>query len=178
MIRIGELCQKNEFTIAQEHLATAITQSVMSSVYYIVFGKGEKIKKGNFLLTCPVNELHEMGARMLADLLEIYGWDVRYLGAIMPSLSVIEIMQQEQPYILGVSCTMTFNLKYAKELIQKVRLEYEKNIPIIVGGMIFNIDASLVNLVGADYHGRDFKSTIEKLNAIILKGDESYAVAE
>ncbi|MBM7616143.1 cobalamin B12-binding domain-containing protein [Alkaliphilus hydrothermalis] len=167
MIHVGELWQKNQFTVAQEHLATAITQSVMSSLYYQLFHETQAKRKGKILLTCPGNELHEMGVRMLADLMEMDGWNVIYLGANMPSFSVMEMIEKEQPDIVGVSCTMSFNLKHAKELVEKIKERYE-NLPIMVGGMVFNIDPTLIKYVGGDHYGKTFDETLELLDKLNL----------
>jgi len=54
----------------------------MSQMYDKLFD-GER-KNKTILSVCPGMELHEMGARIVADLFENHGWDSIFLGAAVP----------------------------------------------------------------------------------------------
>jgi MerR family transcriptional regulator, light-induced transcriptional regulator len=169
MIHIGELWQENKITVAQEHLTTAIVQSIICSLYNKVFDNKTAENKGKIMLTCASNELHELGSRMLSDLLEMEGFDVKFLGAYMPNYSVLEMIEKESPLIVGISCTMSFNINYVKELILKLKGSSERKIPIVVGGRAFDIDRELVEYVGADYYAKEFEESLELFNKLSLQ---------
>lgn len=42
------------------------------------------------------SELHEIGARMVADLFEYHGWDSIYLGAVVPA-EAIKLLGEHRP---------------------------------------------------------------------------------
>ena len=54
----------------------------LSQLYPLIFGQKRRGKR--VLVACVGSELHEIGARMVADLFEYQGWDSIYLGAAVP----------------------------------------------------------------------------------------------
>ncbi len=162
MIKVGELWEANKFTVAQEHLATAITQRIMSYLYSNYFDFSIENYKAKIIMTCAGSELHELGARMTADLLELQGYDVIYLGANTPVFTILNTISSEKPDFIGISCTMSFNIKYTKELIGKIQ-ETDEDIKIIVGGRAYTTDSSLIDYVQADFYGNSLDSTLEFL---------------
>jgi MerR family transcriptional regulator, light-induced transcriptional regulator len=169
MVYIGELWQANKLSVAQEHLATAITQSIICSMYHKIFTTKPLKNKGKVIMTCASNELHELGTRMLSDILEIDGFNVNFLGANMPPYAVMEMIEKESPLIVGISCTMSFNIKYVKDLILRLKNAIPAQVPVLVGGRAFDIDKKLVQYVGADYYAREFTETLELLNKLSLQ---------
>ncbi len=117
---IGRLWQTGRVTVAQEHYCSAATQLIMSQLYpYIFTGRRDK---GRRLVACCVGgELHEIGLRMVADLLEMAGWDTYYLGANTPAATVLETLAQREADVLALSATIHFNIGALTELIDALR---------------------------------------------------------
>jgi len=161
LYKIGSLWEKGNITIAEEHLATSTVGRVMAYIYlkYLKFFSPKKSKSKALVLT-PPNELHELGARIVADLLEIDGWDVLFLGANVSKQNLIEIVKKNKPKLVAFSITMPFNLKWVKETIGLL-----KNIKIspkvIVGGFVFNLAPDLYKKLDADYWAKDAKEAVE-----------------
>ncbi|MEI7726796.1 MAG: cobalamin-dependent protein, partial [Bacteroidota bacterium] len=147
---IGRLWQSNRITVAQEHLCTAATQLLMSRLYPFMF-TGERNNR-KMVATCVPGELHEMGARMVADFFEMEGWDTYYLGANMPIDGVVRYLVETKPLFLAISATMTFHISQVEEMIKKIRAEslIPANLKIMVGGYPFNIAVNLWKELGAD----------------------------
>ncbi len=162
MTKVGELWEANKFTVAQEHLATAITQRMMSYLYSNHFNFSIEHYKAKIIITCAGSELHELGARMTADLLELEGYDVIYLGANTPVFTILKTISSEKPDFIGISCTMSFNIKYTKELVEKIQKANE-DIKVIVGGRAYSIDNSLIEYVKADFYGDILDNTLKFL---------------
>lgn len=171
MVQIGELWQLNKISVAQEHLATAITQNIISSFYPTLLQsiKDRKEVKGNVLVACPGNELHELGARMLSDVWELEGWDVTYLGSNIPPHFIAETLSHGGFDVLGLSCALSFNVRFVQETIDKLKEVKQFDGSVIVGGRIFNVDPALQNYVAADYYGKDFYEAITILEEIKQK---------
>lgn len=161
MVEIGRLWEINEISIAQEHLATAITQSVISSFYEYLFSHKNKEYKGKMILTCVGDELHELGPRMLADLIEMDGWDVRYLGANMPIDAVFEMVVKEKPDLIGIAATIEGNKEEVRALIKRIKEEYGPSIPVMVGGLAFTLFPDLFDFTGGDFIGKNFNEALE-----------------
>lgn len=155
---VGHLWEMGKISVAEEHLATAIVGRVMAQVY-TMFPKTKK--KSKAIVTASPNEFHELGARIVADLLEMAGWDVYYLGANVPALELIKIIKKRRPKLLAISVTMPFNIEKAENLICEVKkLEIVKP-KIIVGGLAFNIFPDIYKAIGADFWAPDAKGAVE-----------------
>ncbi|MDY0079188.1 MAG: cobalamin-dependent protein [Ignavibacteriaceae bacterium] len=145
----GRLWQINRLSVAQEHYITAATQFIMSRLYPYLFSSTQKKQK--IIISCTAGELHELGARMVADFFEMDGWDSYYFGANTPPASLINAIQTYKPAVVALSVTMTFNLSSLTELISEIRRNPVLNeIKIIVGGFPFLISPNLWQHVGAD----------------------------
>jgi methanogenic corrinoid protein MtbC1 len=164
---IGRLWQTNNISVAQEHYCTGATQLVMSQLYPYLF-TGEK-KNQKMVMTCVSGELHEMGARMVTDFFEMNGWDTYYLGANMPSESIVNYISETRPQCLAISATMTFHVNAVEELIKRVRSEQNipSNLKILVGGYPFKVADGLWKTVGADGFAPNAAEAIELANRLI-----------
>lgn len=161
---VGLLWQTGKMSVAQEHFCTAATQLCMSQLYPFIFASE---KTGNVsVITCAEGELHEVGVRMVADLLEMNGWDAFYLGANVPIDSVIDFVKEKQPDMVGISATITSHLPQVKELIEKIRAIETKHTCIMVGGYPFNVSSELFKELGADAHSSDAMMAIDTANKL------------
>lgn len=154
---IGLLWQKNEVSVAQEHYCTAATQMIMSQLYPRIFSKDHNGK--TMVATCVNGDLHEIGVRMVADFMEMNGWDTHYLGANSPSASITQTLKEKSAVLLAVSATMTFHLHHVSALIKAVRSDPAlKNVKILVGGYPFSVARNLWEQMGADGFAADAES--------------------
>ena len=117
---IGRLWQHNEITVADEHLATAITQAAMARLYSQAI-VAESDAANTLLAACADNERHEVGLRMLCDLLECEGWDTTYLGATVPVESLLAMVKQRRPDVLALSAALPPHLPRLRDTIRAVR---------------------------------------------------------
>lgn len=159
MYEVGYMWENGEITTAQEHLASSIVNRIMSYIYTklnMVTNVSNKV-----VVTTPQGEFHELGARMVADFLEIYGWKVRFLGANTPTESLIDLINKENPDILSLSVTMFYNLKNTQDLIVEVKEKcWNKNLKIIVGGQAFQMEPNIWKDIGADGYTKDAREAV------------------
>jgi MerR family transcriptional regulator, light-induced transcriptional regulator len=169
---IGRLWQSNIISVADEHYCTASTQLIMSQLYPYIF-RSDRNARGTIVAACVSGELHEIGARMLCDLLEMEGWNTIYLGANVPTAGIIEVLRDRESSILAISASMTFHLAAVREVIAAVRAASPKT-RILVGGYAFKVARNLWREVGADYWTSDAADAI----AIIDELDHTSVNAE
>ena len=156
----GRLWQLGIITVAQEHFITAATQLIMSQLYPYLFSSAKK--KKTIIVSCINGELHELGARMVADLFEMEGWNTYYFGSNTPQRSLINSIEVYNPDILAISSTMTFNLNSVSELVERVKTNPKtKNTKILVGGYPFILADNLWQNIGADGFASNAESAIE-----------------
>lgn len=160
---IGRLWQQNEISVADEHLATAITQAAMARLYEQVFtwqyGTGHTL-----VAACADVERHEIGLRMLCDLLELEGWETTYLGATVPVESLVSMVRKRRPTAVALSVALAPHLPRLRTMIQALREAMGDAQPlIVVGGRPFLEDPELATRLGADFTAPDASAAVEML---------------
>lgn len=156
---IGRLWHIGEISVATEHRCTNITKSIMAGFYSEIFKSSKNGKK--VLTTCIEGEQHDIGLRMVSDLLEIDGFNTFYIGSNTPKGSIVQTALENKIDILAVSATMTFHLKELEKLIMSIKKEPAlADMKILVGGYPFNIDKNLWNNMGADGYARNAQESL------------------
>lgn len=148
---IGRLWQENQITIAQEHMATAISQLVLSHVYQQAEAAPDNGRR--VIVACVEGELHDFPARLVADALDLEGFGVRYLGANVPTRALLTMIREEKPDLVVLSVTMSSNVQTLREVIALMRREIGPDLTIAVGGSAVMPDGDQnldVALVGGD----------------------------
>ena len=151
---LGRLWQAGRITVAQEHYGTAATQLIMSQLAPRLFATERNGRRA--VVACVAGEAHEVGPRMVADLLELGGWDTIYLGSNVPVRGVVQALAEHRADLLAVSATMTYHLPAVLDLIAAVRAEPAcAGVRVMVGGRLFDAEPGLWRRVGADGHAAD-----------------------
>lgn len=149
MYRIGNEWEKGKITVEQEHLASAISTKVTTNIYASYEKK--KQKEGKIVVATPAKENHALGALMVANAVEIAGYNVTYLSQKASEEQILETLQNETPEILCLSISMANNILRARTLIQKIRaIESLKDIKIMVGGYILTINSNISETLDCD----------------------------
>jgi len=149
MYEIGKLWENGKISVAQEHLASAMVGRAMFQAFQKCSPSQED--KGKAIITASPNEYHEIGTHMIADLLELDGWDVIYLGANTPKNALLDMVRNDKPFFVGISAVMPFNIDYVKEIITEMRQDPElQEVKVMVGGLAFSHVADLWRTTGAD----------------------------
>jgi len=153
--RVGVLWQAGVVSVAQEHYFTASTQLIMSYLYPLVF-KAARSPRGITLVgACVSGELHEIGIRMVCDLLEMDGYDTHYLGANTPVQDLIRYAHQRGASAVLLSATLGIHLVPLREMVRAIKEDPRTgDVKVIVGGRPFSMDPELWRKVGADLGAR------------------------
>jgi methanogenic corrinoid protein MtbC1 len=128
---VGEGWERGDLTVADEHLATGIVEWVMARVARSATRLPARSRE-RVLLAGAELEGHIVGLRMLADLVEGAGFDVRYLGAAVPVDALIDIVRRLTPRVVALSAssaTPTTPLIEAVEAL--LRLD---GVDVVLGG--------------------------------------------
>jgi MerR family transcriptional regulator, light-induced transcriptional regulator len=156
--RIGELWQNNRVTVAQEHLATAISQLALAELYRAL--PREPLHGRRAIVACVGGELHDLGTRTTADFFEMAGFEVRYLGASMPTDSLVAMVREDPIDLLVLSATMSFHLDTLRKAVYRTREAAGDRLRFAVGGQAFTWGPSLAERLGAEIYGRDAPESV------------------
>ena len=102
---VGDLWQRGEISVADEHLATEISLRVLA-----LEREARRVAKARaqhrVLLASPAGELHVVALRMTSDLLREAGFDVVMLGADVPPRALAAAASRHKPDVICLTSTM------------------------------------------------------------------------
>lgn len=163
LYQVGKLWETNQISVATEHMATAITETLLSLAYPKIFSAEHKGKKA--VVSCLVNEYHQIGGKMVADIFELNGWDGYFLGANTPVDDLLDMIRGKQPDILALSVSIYFNMDSLYNTLEHIR-EKNQDLKIIVGGQAFNWGGTDI---GDKYPGVEYIPSIIALEKLLNK---------
>jgi methylmalonyl-CoA mutase cobalamin-binding domain/chain len=156
---VGRLWQMNKISVAQEHFFSAATQVVMSQLLPREFPE-ERLGHG-VVIACVRDELHDLGARMVANFFEMAGWDTYFCGANTPHAAVAQLLFERAADVLVASATMGYHMHAVQELIEAVRADTRcARVHIMVGGRPFIVDPTVWQTVGAEGTASDADAAV------------------
>lgn len=157
---IGGKWERNEITVAQEHLAAAIAQTLLVELY--LEGPFKASRGGKVLLAGVEHNQHVLGLRMVADAFELSGWSVQYLGANTPIAALLAQVDRTSPDRVGLSVSLVQQLPTLRHCIAALRSEFHGRCPaILVGGIPTNQFDDIWRRLGADAWSPDAESAVE-----------------
>ncbi|MCG8509283.1 MAG: cobalamin-dependent protein [Rhodospirillales bacterium] len=131
LYRVGELWERNKISVATEHVASAIVESLMGRIYPEIISKKRIGLTG--VVACSEREQHQIGARMACDVFEMRGWDAKFVGINVPRDALLGMLDEINPDVCALSICLDFNLDRFLEMITDIRSRF-RNLPILVGG--------------------------------------------
>src|SRR5215210_1536422 len=117
LYEIGRRWSHAEISVAQEHLATAATQSAMARLAErLAEGGSRRVRPGAALVACVSDELHSVGGRMVADFLEADGWRVTFLGQLGPGVELAEHAAHHDAQVVALSAALAERVPHVAEV--------------------------------------------------------------
>jgi diguanylate cyclase (GGDEF)-like protein len=120
MVRIGQLWEADAITVADEHLATAVSQAVLVKLFDRLSVARPRSRE-RVLLAAVERQHHVLGLRMIADVMEGAGFDVLYLGADVPVDALRRFAAEHQPAITGLGFALSVGVGILAESIHAVQ---------------------------------------------------------
>jgi MerR family transcriptional regulator, light-induced transcriptional regulator len=145
---VGARWQRGEWTVAQEHAATAIAVASTRAVAEHV--RRTPPTRGRVLVACAEREWHALPAMMIDCVLRANGWDSSLLGAATSPLRMNQYLQDLGPEAVAVSCSVLGAIPATRRIIEA---STASGVPILVGGPAFGVDDIRAAALGAR-HGR------------------------
>ena len=156
---VGQKWERNEITVAQEHLATALVQTLLVELF--LKGPFQPIHDRKVLLAGIEHNQHVMGLRMVADAYELAGWSVQYLGANTPTRALLAQVDRTRPDLVGLSVSLVQQLPALRHCVSALRSEFAGRCPVIlVGGIPTNQFEGVWRHLGADTWAPDAEAAV------------------
>jgi len=132
MYKIGDDWANNKISIATEHVASNVAQTLVKIIMDEVTNNTNKKK---ILVCVPLGEEHHLGCDVLETYLSIKGYKVYNIGTSIPTESIVNFIEYNRPEIILISITLEDNIAAGQRLVKKIKEQFD--IPILVGGFAF-----------------------------------------
>jgi methylmalonyl-CoA mutase cobalamin-binding subunit/DNA-binding XRE family transcriptional regulator len=103
---------------------------------------------------------HLIGGLVFADLLRFEGWEVDFLGADSPVSSIVDLVTQENPDLVGLSVTTEEYIPNATSTVRALKVINE-NLVVVVGGAAAGTSDAAIALDEADFYGADAVAAVD-----------------
>ncbi len=141
---VGMRWQRGEWSVAQEHAATAVSISATEAVAR--WARRTPVRHGRVVVACAEREWHALPATLISTALRASGWETTLLGASTPPVRLSQYLHDLGPDATAVSCSVLGALPTTRRFIEASTVA---GIPIVVGGSAFGPDAQRAIALGA-----------------------------
>lgn len=145
-VRVGRLWEQGRWSVADEHAATAVTETALSALAAAARRRPSQQRR-HVLLACAQGEWHTLPARMAATLAGTHDVRVTVAGPSMPADQLGRRLSAGDVDVLALSCTLPTNLLGAAHC---VRAAHEAGVPVVAGGRAFGDTPRRALAIGAD----------------------------
>jgi len=130
-VRVGELWAESKLDVSVEHY---VTKQVQQKLFAAMNQLSDNEAGARVVVACGPEELHEMGAHVVAYLCKVRGYRVHYLGARVPVPSLAAMCHGVTAAVALVSLTTPIREDDADTLARELVGSVRPMCPIWVGG--------------------------------------------
>lgn len=164
---VGRAWQQGQWSIAGEHLATSITESVTHDLTRVAMqapGSPRPGSRGQTAVVCGEDEWHALPALLATAVLRLRGAHVTYAAPSLPADDLVEYLVHDGPTVVAVACSAPMNLAGAWRTISALR---SGGMTVVCGGHGFGRDGRWGWALGADQWAPDLTGGADRILAAI-----------
>lgn len=161
----GRLWEMGQLPIWKEHYISEISLENMALIKRR--RNIDEMEERPILTLAPGAETHNIGLKMISDLLETRGQKVIYLGNQLPTENIIQAIEDNKPYAVILSVTVPLHIDSSKLLISVLKQRFGTKCPtIIIGGTAFTHMENVAMETGADKYCQTVDQILNVLKRI------------
>jgi corrinoid protein of di/trimethylamine methyltransferase len=166
MQRIGELYSQGEAFLPELLRSADIAMSVMRDLSDR-FGVGDQIeKRGKCVFATVRGDVHDIGKSLVSMVFSANGYDVIDAGVDVPNQTLIDLVKEKKPDIVGLSSLLSITMQGQKEFIEMAKeAGIRDSIKIMVGGAPVSRDWA--EKIGADGYAEDASGAVLEADKIL-----------
>lgn len=161
MVDIGQRWHAGEISVATEHIASQFVQGRLRQLLRLM---SRVHRARRVLVACAPDELHELGALIVAIMLSRQGHDVFYLGQATPVPDMVALVAEVGADAVFISATMPAAVERLREEAASLR---SLPVPVVLGGRAFEIDAEAVDDLGGVFLGSDLRAALDAIARLV-----------
>ncbi len=161
----GELWNKNVYFWPDVVMSTEAFRAAME-VIEPHLSSGQIGTAGKVLIGTVAGDMHNLGKKIVIDMLRCANFNVTDLGEDVPAATFIDKVKESKPDILGLGCYMTTTMPEMRNIITELKHSGQRDgVKVIIGGV--PISQEFADEIGADAWGRDAFDAVEKARQLV-----------
>ena len=164
MDEIGQLFQRKEIFVPQMLVAARAMSESMALLEPKLLAAGIK-PKYRALIGTVAGDVHDIGKNLVAMMWKGAGFDVIDLGTNVPAAKFLEVAQQEQPNLIGLSALLTTTMPAIKSTVEALAPVRSAGVRVVVGGA--PVTQSFADEIGADGYATDAACAVEVARQLV-----------
>lgn len=121
----------------------------------------DDVRAPRILIVVPRPEHHTLGAFVLSDQLRRKGYEID-VAIDLHSRQVVEMMRFNAYSMVGITAAGRRSLASARELVDKIRTDIVRSVPIVLGGSVLGVEPKARTITGVDHIANTARDALRK----------------
>jgi len=162
---VGRRFKMDEYFLPEVMMSAKCMHEALAELKPLILAeKSEEV--GTVVIGTVQGDLHDIGKKIVAMMLEAAGFTVHDLGVTVPPEKFIAAIREHKPQIVGFSALLTTTMNMQWETLKIIAAEgLREGVKVFVGGA--PISQAWCNKIGADAYGMDALVAVEKAKACV-----------
>ena len=167
MITVGDLFENEEYALPEVLLSADAMQAALDLLSPHIPREEVEKKLGTVVIGTVQGDIHDIGKRIVATMLEVYGFEVHDLGRDVPLENFIEKVTEVNADIVAASALMTTTMvaqKMLHEALQEAGIR--DRVKLMVGGAA--VTQEWADQIGADGYAEEVTEAVKKAKQLVI----------
>jgi 5-methyltetrahydrofolate--homocysteine methyltransferase len=178
---VGRRFKMDEYFLPEVMMSAKCMHEALGRLKPLIVAE-KSIDVGTVVVGTVQGDLHDIGKKIVAMMMEAAGFTVIDLGVSVPPEDFIKAIREHKPKIVGFSALLTTTMNMQGETLKLIAKEgLREQVKVFVGGA--PISQTWATKIGADAYGADALIAVEKAKAVVDRfhniagGDPALAAA-
>ena len=166
MITVGDLFANEAYALPEVLLSADAMQSALDLLSPHIPREEVEKKLGTVVIGTVQGDIHDIGKRIVATMLEVYGFEVHDLGRDVPLEDFIKKVSEVNADIVAASALMTTTMvaqKMLHEALQEAGIR--DKVKLMVGGAA--VTQEWADQIGADGYAEEVTEAVKKAKQLV-----------
>jgi 5-methyltetrahydrofolate--homocysteine methyltransferase len=165
MKRVGLLFQEGEIFIPDVFFSAKAMHGSMD-ILRPLLAPSQLVGMGSVVIGTVLGDIHDIGKRLVAMMLEGAGFTVIDLGVEVGPETFVEAVGAHQPHIVAMSSLLTTTMMNMGATIEAlIKAGVREQVKVLIGGA--PVTETFVEEIGADGYGSDASSGLEEAKVLM-----------
>ena len=162
---VGRRFKMDEYFLPEVMMSAKCMHEALARLKPLILAE-KSAEVGTVVVGTVQGDLHDIGKKIVAMMMEAAGFTVHDLGVTVPPETFIAAIREHKPHIVGFSALLTTTMNMQWETLKLIKAEgLREGLKIFVGGA--PISQNWCDKIGADAYAMDALVAVEKAKATV-----------